>query len=131
VGQAHIWKRFLIALALLGLVFAVASWIIEGVTPSQVVFPILLVLGLIRARKGGAAGVVWLGLSALVFLLVHIPFDKAALSSNCVNPGDSDKPCHPAWWLAELGSLPLAMVLASVVAFREVGGVWHLPRLRR
>ena len=25
-------------------------------------------------------GTVWLGLSALVFLLVHLPFDKAALS---------------------------------------------------
>ena len=89
----------MIALALLGLVFAVTSWIVEGVTPSWIVFPTLLLVGLVRARRGGSSGTVWLGVSALVFLLVHLPFDKAALSDHCVNPGNSDKACHPAWWL--------------------------------
>ncbi len=76
-------------------------------------------------------GTVWLGLSALVFLLVHLPFDKAALSDHCVNPTGSDKACHPAWWLVSLGALPLLMILTSVFALREAGGVWRLPRLRR
>src|SRR6266550_3248734 len=110
------WKRLLLALAALGLVFAVVSWIVEGVTPSWIVFPILLLVGLVRARRGGSSGTVWLGLSALVFLLVHLPSDKA---------------CHPAWWLVSLGAFPLLMVLASVFAFREAGGVWRLPRLGR
>ena len=70
----------MLALAALGLVFAVVSWIVEGVTPSWIVFPILLLVGLVRARRGRSSGIVWLGLSALVFLLVHLPFDKAALS---------------------------------------------------
>jgi hypothetical protein len=121
----------LLALAALGLVFAVVSWIVEGVTPSWIVFPILLLVGLVRARRGRSSGIVWLGLSALVFLLVHLPFDKAALSDHCVNPTGSDKACHPVWWLVSLGALPLLMVLASVFAFREAGGVWRLPRLRR
>ena len=121
----------MIALALLGLVFAVTSWIVEGVTPSWIVFPILLLVGLVRARRGASSGTVWLGLSALVFLLVHLPFDKAALSDHCVNPGNSDKACHPAWWLVSLGAFPLLMVLAAVFAFPESGGVWRLPRLRR
>ncbi|MDQ2983115.1 MAG: hypothetical protein M3R70_04200 [Actinomycetota bacterium] len=124
------WKRLLIALAGLGLIFAVTSWIVEGVTPSWIVFPILLLIGLVRIRRGGSSGTVWLGLSALVFLLVHIPFDNAALSDHCVNPGDSHKACHPAWWLVSLGLFPLLMVLTAVFAFREAGGVWRLPRLR-
>lgn len=125
------WQRLLIALALLGLVFAVTSWIVEGVTPSWIVFPILLLVGLVRARRGGSSGTVWLGLTALVFLLVHLPFDKAALSDHCVNPTGSDKACHPAWWLVSLGALPLLMVLTALLTFREAGGVWRVPRLRR
>ena len=125
------WKLLLLVLAALSLAFAVVSWIIEGITPSWIVFPILLAVGLVRARRGGSSGIVWLGVSALVFLLVHIPFDKAALSENCTNPGDAHKACHPAFWLVSLGTVPLLMVVAAVFAFREAGGVWHLPRLRR
>jgi hypothetical protein len=78
----------------------------------------------------GSSGTVWLALSALVFLLVHLPFDKAALSEHCVDPANSDKACHPAWWLISLGVFPLLMVVAAVLAFREAGGVWRLGRLR-
>ncbi len=124
-------RTVLIALALLCLPFAVISWVIEGVTPSWVVFPILLIIGLLRARKGGSAGIVWLGLTALVFLLVHLPFDKAALSENCVNPTDADKACHPAWWLISLGTVPLLMVVSAALAFRETGGAWRLPWVRK
>ena len=53
-----------------------------------------------------------------------------ALSGRCVNPGDSDKACHPGWWLVSLGAFPLLMVLTAALAFREGGGVWRLPRLR-
>jgi hypothetical protein len=73
----------------------------------------------------------WLGLSALVFLLVHLPFERAALSGHCVNPADSDKACHPAWWLVSPGAFPLLIVLTAALAFREGGGVWRLPRLQR
>ena len=125
------WKRLLIAFALLGLVFAVTSWIVEGVTPSWIVFPILLLVGLVRARRGGSSATVWLGLSALAFLLVHLPFDRAALSAHCVNPADSDRACHPGWWLVSLGAFPLLMVVTALLAFQETGGVWRLPRLRR
>jgi hypothetical protein len=36
----------------------VASWIIEGITASWIVFPIFLVVGLVRAPKGGSSGIV-------------------------------------------------------------------------
>jgi hypothetical protein len=121
----------LLGLAAVGLVFAVTSWVVEGVTPSWVVFPILLVIGLVRARKGGTSGTVWIGLSALVFLVVHLPFVKAALSDDCVIPGSADRPCHPTWWIVSLGFFPLFVVLAAVLAFREAGGTWRAPRLRR
>ena len=123
-------KRFLLALAVLSLGLGVASWIIEGITPSWIVFTIFLVLGLVRARKGGSSGIVWLGVSALVFLFVHIPFDKAALSKHCVNPTGADKACHRFFWLTSLGAVPLLIVVTAVVAFRDAGGVWHLPRPR-
>ena len=117
-------KRFLLALAVLSLGLGVASWIIEGITPSWIVFPIFLVLGLVRARKGGSSGIVWFGVSAFVFLLVHIPFDKAALSKHCVNPTGSDKACHRFFWLTSLGAVPLLVVVTAVVAFREAR--WRL-----
>ncbi|MGH3102773.1 MAG: hypothetical protein ACRDN6_01580 [Gaiellaceae bacterium] len=131
MGHGLTWKRLLLVLALLGLVFAVTSWIVEGVTPSWVVFPVLLIVGLVRARRGGSSGTAWLSLSALVFLLVHLPFVGAALSDNCVNPADSDRACHPAWWLVSVGVFPLLVVITAAVAFREGGGVWRVPRLRR
>ncbi len=127
MAHARPWKRLLLALAFLGFAFAVASWIVEGVTPSWVVFPILLAVGLVRARRGGTSGIVLLGLAALVFLLVHIPFVREALSDDCVNPVDSDKACHRVFWLVSLGLLSLLMVLTAVLAFRERGGVWRLP----
>jgi hypothetical protein len=120
-------KRLFLALATLSLAFGVASWIIEGITPSWVVFPILLVVGLVRARKGGSFGILWLGVSALVFLLVHLPFDKAALSKHCVNPTGADKACHRVFWLLSLGVVPLLMVATATVAFRAEGGAWRLP----
>ena len=125
------WKGLLVALALLGLAFAVTSWIVEGVTPSWVVFPLLLAVGLVRARRGGTSGTVLLGLAALVFLLVHIPFVREALSDECVNPVDSDRGCHRIFWLVSLGVFPLAMVVSAVLAFGEAGGVFRRPRLRR
>lgn len=125
------WKPLLRGLAALGLVLAVISWVVEGVTPSWVVFPILLIIGLARARGAGPSGTVWLGLSALVFLIVHLPFVKAALEADCVNPADSDRACHPAWWLISVGLFPLVMVVVAVFAFREAGGTWRVPRLRR
>ena len=131
VSRVFTWKRLLLVLALVGPILAVTSWIVEGVTPSWVVFPIFLVIGLVRLRKGGTTGTVWLGMSAAVFFLVHLPFDKAALSGTCVNPANSDKACHPAFWLVSLGVYPLAMVLTAALAFREAGGVWRVPCLRR
>jgi hypothetical protein len=131
VGHALTWKRFLLGLSMLGLAFAVTSWIVEGVTPSWVVFPIFLAVGLIRTRRGGTSGIVLLGLAALVFLLVHIPFVREALSDDCVNPVESDKPCHRVFWLVSLGLFPLMMLLTAALAFREAGGAWRLPRLRR
>jgi hypothetical protein len=131
VGRAFTWKRFLLVLSLLGVVFAVTSWIVEGVTPSWVVFPILLAIGLVRASRGGTSGIVLLGSAALVFLLVHIPFVGEALSEDCVNPADPDRECHRVFWLASLGLFPLLMVVSAAFAFREAGGVWRVPRFRR
>jgi hypothetical protein len=123
VRRPFAWKRLLIVLALVGLVFAVTSWIVEGVTPSWIVFPVLLLIGLVLVRQGWRSGIVWLGVSALVFLLVHLPFDKAALSDHCVNPADSDRACYPAWWLVSLLAFPPLMILSAVFAFRETRGV--------
>jgi uncharacterized protein len=63
-----------------------------------------------------------------LFLLVYLSFDKAALSEHCVNPADSDKACHPAWWLVSLG----VRSSSCQVAFRtSVPGVAaHSARLQ-
>lgn len=54
------------------------SWVDDGITPSWIVYPILLLL-LALWRVLGGKGALVLGVVALVFLLVHLPFTRAAL----------------------------------------------------
>ena len=129
--QPAAWSKAVILLAILGLVFAVVSWIVEGVTPSWVVFPILLLAGLIWMRRDATAGIALLGAAALLFVLVHVPFVLEALSEECVNPVDSDRPCHRVWWLVSLGVYPVCLLVVAILAFRERGGIWRIPGFRR
>lgn len=88
------WRRALIALVLVSIACAPVSWIDEGVTPSWVVYPLALLIGLYRLSKGGATGTLLVGIAAVVFLLVHLPWTYAALFGD-ENPLNPDREFSP------------------------------------
>lgn len=114
-------RAALVGLVVLTVGFAIASWLIEGITISWVVYPTALVVGALRLRKGGTRGRVFITVAALIFLLVHVPFVAAAFSDNCKNPL-TDEACHEGFWIVSLGILPLVTLATGLAAWRRAGG---------
>jgi hypothetical protein len=98
------WRRALTAFVVLSLLCAPVSWVDDGITPSWIVYPILLLLALWRLRSG--KGALMVGVVALVFLLVHLPFTWAALSGADTSPSNPDLPTSPVQWLVTLFVVP-------------------------
>jgi len=113
------WRAALASVAVLNVLCAPVSWIDEGVTPSWVVYPIALLVGLWRLRAGGRSGTLFLGISALVFLIVHLPFTWAALFGD-ENPFNADREFSPLQWFLTLFVAPLLLIVVSVVARRAI-----------
>ena len=110
------WDRALVAAAVLCLLAAPWSWVDDGVTPSWVVFPLFVAVGLWRLLKRDR-GRVWLAVTAAVFLVVHVPWVVAAVSGD-ENPLDADAPFNPEQWLVTLLVLPLLLAVTAVLARR-------------
>jgi hypothetical protein len=107
----------LLAFVVASLATAPVSWVMDGVTPSFVVYPLVLIVGLWRHRRG--AGTLYFAVAGSIFLLVHVPFVWAALSDSGSNPFDESGPYNPTEWLVTLLLLPLGMVVTAVLAWRE------------
>jgi ABC-type branched-subunit amino acid transport system permease subunit len=112
------WKPILVAVAVLNLLCAPVSWIDEGLTPSWVVYPIALLVGLWRLRVGGRTGTIFLGVAALVFLLVHLPWTWASLFGD-ENPLNPDREFSPLQWFLTLFVAPLLLLAVAALAHRE------------
>ena len=112
------WRRALVGLVVVSILCAPVSWIDEGVTPSWVVYPLALLFGLYRLRKGGATGTVFVGVAALVFLLVHLPWTYAAFFGD-ENPLDADREFSPVQWTITLFVIPLVTAIVAWLARRE------------
>jgi hypothetical protein len=113
------WRRVLIGLVLVSIACAPVSWIDEGVTPSWVVYPLALLFGLYRLWRG--RGIVFVGVAALVFLVVHLPFAYAAVFGD-ENPFDADREFSPVQWMITLFVIPLATLVVAWLARRQVRG---------
>lgn len=104
---------------LVALNLAAGAWSLakDGVTPSWIVYPLLLLLGLAILRRSASSALAYLGGLALLFLLVHVPFLRAAVADTCIHPADASRPCHPVTWLVTLGAVPAATALAAALVW--------------
>ena len=121
-SNASSQRRAVLALVIVSLLCAPVSWIDDGITPSWVVYPIVLLIALWRLRRG--TGVLFVGIAALVFLLVHVPWTYAALTGAEQNPLDRAAPSSQVQWLITLFLVPL---VTSAVGFLA----WYRERAQR
>jgi hypothetical protein len=106
----------LLALVLVSLACAPVSRVLDGVTPSMIVYPLVLLVGLWRFRRGG--GSLFFAIAATIFLLVHLPFTWAAITDSGENPSNASRPYNPAEWIVTLFAVPLATAIAGFLAWR-------------
>ena len=110
-------RAVLLILVLASLVCAPVSWVMDGLTPSWIVYPLILLIGLWRFRRGG--GTLFFTIAATIFLLVHLPFTWAAITASGESPYKASAPYNPAEWLVTLFAVPLATAVAGFLAWRE------------
>jgi hypothetical protein len=92
------------AAIIVSLLCAPVSWVDDGITPSWIVYPILLLVAWWRLRSGN--GALMVGVVALAFLLVHLPFSWAAVSGADTSPSNPDLATSPIQWLVTLFVVP-------------------------
>lgn len=107
----------LLVLVVASLACAPVSWVTDGITPSFVVYPLGLLVGLWRYRRGG--GTLFFGIAATIFLLVHLPFTWAAIADTGKSPYKATAPYNPREWLVTLFAIPLMTAVAGFLAWRE------------
>ena len=108
----------LAAVIVISLLCAPVSWIDDGITPSWIVYPVVLLIALWRVSRG--SGALFVGIAALVFLVVHLPWTYAAITGADENPLDRASPSSPVQWLITLFAVPVATcAVGFVIWFRE------------
>jgi len=76
------WRGLLLGVTIIHLLNGVALTLLAGTLyPTYVVFPVLWIIGILRLRRGGKAGILWLGITSLAFLLLHLPLTLPELSN--------------------------------------------------
>jgi hypothetical protein len=110
-------RALLLAAVVASLACAPWSWIVDGLTPSWVVYPVVLIVGLWRIRKG--KGALLLGIAATVFLIVHLPWAWSALTGERAGSVPDDLAVHRVAWAITLFVVPLLTALAGFVVWRE------------
>src|SRR5687768_6779916 len=106
----------LVAVIVVSLLCAPVSWVDDGITPSWIVYPIVLLIALWRVSRG--SGALFVGIAALVFLAIHLPWTVAALTGG-ESPVETVSP-SPAQWVVTLFLVPLATcAVGFVIWFRE------------
>lgn len=98
-------RKLLVGAIVVSLLCAPVSWVDDGITPSWIVYPFVLLVALWRVLRG--QGALFVTIAALVFLIVHLPWTWAALTGADQNPLDRASPSSPVQWLVTLFVVPL------------------------
>lgn len=118
-GWAHATPRrtILLVLVVASLACAPWSWIVDGLTPSWVVYPIVLLVGLWRMRRGG--GTLYFAIAAAVIFLVHLPWAWTAFTGERTGFLPDDLAIHRFEWAVTLFAVPLLTVIGGLAAWQE------------
>lgn len=111
-------RTILLALVLASLACALWSWIVDGLTPSWIVYPIVLLAGLWRMRRG--AGTLYFDVAAAVFFLVHLPWAWTTFTGERTGFIPDDLAVHRLEWAVTLFAVPLLTATAGFVAWRAL-----------
>jgi hypothetical protein len=115
--HAETWRRALLATVVITLACAPVSWIMDGITPSFIVYPILMGIGLLRVARG-SSGAVYFAVAATIFLIVHLPFTWAAVSASGENPFNHSSPYNPGDWVVSCFVVPLMTLVCALAIWR-------------
>jgi hypothetical protein len=110
-------RTILLVLVVASLACAPWSWIVDGLTPSWVVYPIVLLAGLWRMRRGD--GTLYFAIVVAVVFLVHLPWAWTAFTGERTGFVPDDVAIHRVEWAITLFAVPLLTALAGFTAWRE------------
>ena len=109
------WKLLLLALVAANIAGGLVFVFVEMLVPSFIVYPLFLIAGSIRLHRGqGTTGVVFLTVTALVFLAVHYPYGPYGPE------GSQCEDCSSAVTWPTVFVLPLALFAAGVAAWSSL-----------
>lgn len=115
-ARQHRTRQALHGLLGLNAAAAVLSFVVDGITPSWVVYPLLLAGVFVLARKNVRTAAVALAVAAGLFVAIHTAFVGQAMKGNaCVHPADETLECHPASWIVTLGAVPFVTAIGALV----------------
>ena len=108
------WAQILVMAVAANLLDGVIFTLTEGLVPSWVVYPILLIIGLWMLRRRAITGAWFLLGSAALFLLVHLPFTLLAgfMAHPCPD-------CSPTLLCGTLFIVPLLTAFVAIMIWRQ------------
>lgn len=116
-GARMSWRSWLVVAVVANLVGGAAWVLTHSIVPSWIIYPLFLIIGLSRLRRGGSKGIVFLGVTAMVFILVHFPFTRFGPEASACE--ESFDPCiQPLLWRSVF-ALPLLVLVVAWLAYRE------------
>ncbi|MBW3593359.1 MAG: hypothetical protein KY396_06675 [Actinobacteria bacterium] len=109
------WKRLLLALVVANVFGGLVFVLVEMLVPSFIVYPLFLIAGSARLVRGrGITGVVFLTITAVVFVVVHLPFTRFGPE------GSACPECSSVITWPTLFVLPVALFVAGSAAWLDL-----------
>ncbi len=112
---ANTWKRVLLVMVAINLIAGLVFSVMVQLFPSWIVYPVFLIIGAWRLRKGGTTGTVFLFVTAVIFILVHFPYTVfGPEGSGCADAGC---PRGLAW--IALTVVPVITAVVAAIAWQQ------------
>jgi len=108
------WVQILVVAVAANLLGGVVFTLTEGLVPSWVVYPLMLIIGLGLLRKRAITGALFLLGSAALFLLIHLPFTLLVglRGSQCPD-------CSPTLLWVTLFIVPLLTTFLAMIVWQQ------------